>query len=163
MGDRTVVRFVSGSPELEATACVYVHGGGPPSEMQFLFSDFFMKIEQTAALDTRYSDPSYLAARFVSFVAMYSYDDDDGEQFGLDFTGVGILPDDPMKAAEQGHWLYTVICNGSKTVVRTAIKKRPEVVFHDVMLMRDDDDPSKNEVVWQRYVPMSEASDNYTE
>ena len=164
MGEDTVVRFVSGSAESEAASCIYIAYGGGPLQMDFLFSEFFDRIEVEATRDTRYSDPSYLAARFLVFVSMYSYDDDGGgrEQFSLDFTGAAIIRDQPLQAARLGWNIYTVLCKGSQVALPGKVV-RPEVMFHDVLLVQGDVAGDDTQVVWQNLVPLLQAVNNIKE
>lgn len=157
MGDRTVVRFVSGSPGEPAEACVYLHWGGAPNQMAVLFGEFFERVETEARADTRYNDPSYLAAKFVVFCVLYGFEEEH-ERLTMDFSGVGIIPDRPIQEASHGVWLYSILGNGSGT--RRTLK-RPDVFFHDVILHNGDE--GQQEVVWQRFVPLGEAANNYEE
>ena len=130
--------------------------------MQFLLSDFFGRIDDEAARDTRYSDASMLAARFLVFVAMYSYDEDEGDSFALDFTSAGIISDAPLKAAKDGWNIYTLICKGSQVAVPGKVL-RPEVLFHDMMLVQGDAVGDDSQVVWQNLVPLLQAVEHIKE
>ena len=157
MGDRTVVRFVSGSPGEPAEACVYLHWGGAPNQMAVLFNEFFTRVETESLADTRYNDPSYLASKFVVFCVLYEFEEEH-QRVTLDFSGVGIVADRPIENASHGFWLYSIIANGSKS--RKGLR-RPDVIFHDVLLHNGDS--GKEEVVWQRFVPLAEAANIYEE
>ena len=157
MGDRTVVRFVSGSPGEAAEACVYLHWGGSPNQMAVLFNEFFVRVETEARAQPRYNDPSYLSAKFLVFCVLYEFEEEH-QKVTLDFGGVGIVPDRPIENASHGYWLYSIISNGSASPKGV---RQPDVIFHDVLLNNGDD--GKAEVVWQRFVPLAEAANNYEE
>lgn len=159
MGERTSVRFLSGPASGEAEACIYIHWGGPPNEMTVVFQDFFERIEKDCdGVNYRYNDPSYLAARFVAFMAMYAYDKDDGEELlSLNINGLGVVKDEPRVHAASGFWMYTVQCTSRTMRPQT----RPAVVYHDVMAVPNESDKTKQSVVWERFMPLSEAADNF--
>ena len=154
MDRRTIVRFVSGSPELGATSCVHIYWGGDPNEMQFVFTDFFRRIEEEAALDTRYREPETLAARFLVFMSMYSYEASDNEEFKLDFSGVSIVQDKQVEADEFA--VYSVVCDGDRTSRLISTMRRPKVLYHEVMLA-DGEQQGEKQVVWRRFLPIEEA------
>lgn len=159
MGERTAVRFLSGPASGEAEACIYIHWGGPPSEMAVVFHDFFERIEKDCdSVNYRYNNASYLAARFVAFMAMYAYDKDDGEDvLSLAINGLGVVKDDPRYYAASGFWMYTVQCTSRTVKPQT----RPSVVYHDVLAVPDESDKTKRSVVWERFIPLDEAANNY--
>lgn len=153
MGDRTVVRFVSGSPGKAAEACVYLHWGGAPNQMVVMFDEFFERVEKDAPHATRYDDPSYLSTKFVMYCIACGFENEHDE-VSLNFSGVGIVPDTPIEDASHGYWLYSVASRGRGA-------GRPEVFFHDVLLNKGES--GAGEVVWQRFVPLAEAVDNYAD
>lgn len=84
MSTRALVEFyaIGGGP----VAVVYKHHDGRPdgpTGMLALFDRFFAEVEEKCGADTRFHDPSYLAARFVFWLL-----EDYG---GLHSRGVGIL------------------------------------------------------------------------
>ena len=105
MGTRSNIHF-NGWGETQAN--VYRHWDGYPEAVLPDLRRFFETIESQTS-DTRYNDPTYLAAKFVVFQA--------GSEGRLDFTGVGVVLND----AGDGEYVYTVDCdnhdeNGRPTV-----------------------------------------------
>ena len=160
MGELTGVRFVSGPSTGAAEACIHIHWGGPPNEMAVVFEEFFERNEKDyQAFNLRYDDAGVLAARFVAFMATYGgYESDPGEdpEF-LEINGLSVVPDDPQRQAAEGWWLYTVMCSEG----RSRSVARPAVQYHDVMTVPDESDTSKRSVIWQRFLPLREAADNF--
>jgi len=107
---RSTTQFCSGG---EPVALVYKHWDGYPEEMARVFARFFAAVEAQAA-DTRYGDPSYLAARWVVFLAG-EYAKKGGP---LDFISVGVLLADPGDI----DYRYVVECNE-----RDSLSERPRV------------------------------------
>jgi hypothetical protein len=113
--------YVSGPP----VANVYRHSDGYPEGVLPDLDKFFAAVEAQTS-DTRFSDPSYLAAKFVVWQAgrsakLEAYDwrtSTQGEVKPLAFLGVGIMSQD----AEDAEYIYTVICRGSG---------RPEVTYRE--------------------------------
>lgn len=62
MGDRGVIRFAQGNEDI---AAVYTHWRGSDAD-EFLGA-FFAAEEANPQRDSRWDDPSYLAARFVAW------------------------------------------------------------------------------------------------
>lgn len=85
MGSRAEVRFMYGT---SVEAAVYVHWDGYPEGIASLFDRFYAAVEAETN-DHRYGDPSYLAAKFVVFVAREG--SSSGPQGNLNFLGVGIV------------------------------------------------------------------------
>lgn len=82
-------------------ASVYKHSDGYPEAMLPLLADFLADVEAQCPGDTRFSDPSYLAAKYVVWQsAKYS------EGKPLAFIGVGIVP----AGENAGDYTYTVAC-----------------------------------------------------
>lgn len=91
------------------TAKIYKHHDGYPSEGIPLLADFFTTVEEETN-DTRFNDSSYLAAKFVVFLArMYTTPSEwakDRVQGSMDFLSVGINQTDPGDI----EYTYTVDC-----------------------------------------------------
>ena len=86
-------------------AAVYKHWDGHPDTMTALFEEFFAAVE-SQTLDTRYGDPTYLAAKFLVFLAAHYRKENGGE---LAFLSVGIV----QPGANHGQcYDYTLICHG---------------------------------------------------
>jgi hypothetical protein len=77
-------------------AIVYRHSDGYPGGEYGVLADlrrFFDEVEAQTN-DTRFSDPPYLAAKFVVWQAEENSDNSDPE-INLDFLGVGVVLEDP--------------------------------------------------------------------
>lgn len=82
-----------------AEAMVYKHWDGYPENMLPLFEQFFTAVKEQCGGDTRFNDPTYLAAKWVVFLA------DDGRALSgelqgerqppMRFLGVGVITEDP--------------------------------------------------------------------
>lgn len=88
--------------EGETIANIYRHSDGYPEAVLPDLQEFFAAVQEQT-LDTRFSDPSYLAAKFVVWQA---------ERFSrsgrpLNFLSLGIVNED----AKDGEWVYTVHCH----------------------------------------------------
>lgn len=95
MATRSVVDFVSGD---QVVARVYRHWDGYPDEAG---ADLLAFVEACRELpDSRLSDPSYLSAKFVVFLAAKFRGMD---AHPLDFLGVGIVPGDCLCGAEYAY------------------------------------------------------------
>lgn len=135
MSTRCVINFTSGK-EIEAK--VYRHSDGYPDGPHGVPADlkrFFAAVEKDTA-DTRYSDPNYLAAKFVVWQAgecARSYDGKTGrwkKAKRLNFLGVGVCMTDPGDI----EWVYTVDCTVSRDVLTPAgltAKGRPSVTWKE--------------------------------
>jgi len=100
MSTRATIKF-TGFDGIQAI--IYQHMDGYPEGehgVKAVLEHFFAANEDTYGRDTRYDDPSYLAARFVGFLYNTGHAED-----GL---GVGIVAEDPSDIA----YTYEVICNG---------------------------------------------------
>ena len=159
MGERTAVRFVSGPSGGAAEACIYIHWGGPPNEMAVVFQEFFERNDKDSqAHNRRYDDAGALAARFLMFMATYAYDmEPDQDPLSLEINGLCVIPDAPQQHAASGWWMYSVMCGD----VRSMTASRPPVLYHDVMAVPDESDKTKQTVIWQRFLPLREAADNF--
>jgi hypothetical protein len=98
MSTRANIHFTHGNSIL---ANVYKHSDGYPEGMLPVLEKFFRAVEEQAS-DTRFSDPEYLAAKFVVYLA-HEYPSP-GEP--LAFLGVGVVTRD----AGDGEYIYTVDC-----------------------------------------------------
>lgn len=92
MGNRAIIRFSDGYTDI---AAVYLHDAG--SEAHSLLELFFQAEDGNTRHDNRFSDPEYLAARFIVF--MY-------ERWGRRGNGIGVA--DPH--AEYDGYPYRVLC-----------------------------------------------------
>jgi len=103
----------------EPEAIIYRHADGYPEGAG---KDIFRFLDEVGKLaDTRFGDPSYLAAKYVVFLARefaVSYDWDEDHKFvtkpnesPLDFISVGVLREDPGDI----EYRYTIV--GSEPLV----------------------------------------------
>lgn len=93
-------------------ANVYKHCDGYPDAMVAVLEKFFADVEEQTS-DTRFGDPSYLAAKYVVWQAgVYAAD-----VAPLDFIGVGVTTED----AGDGAYVYTVECGGVRNGDRPAV------------------------------------------
>lgn len=88
-------------------AIVYRHCDGYPEGLGTDLERFFTDV-QAQTKDTRFGDPSYLAAKFVVWQAG-EYTKEDGKK-PLDFLSVGVVSEDPSDI----EYRYLVKCNGDK-------------------------------------------------
>ena len=88
------------------------------------------------------------------FMSMYSYEASDNEEFKLDFSGVSIVQDKQVEADEFA--VYSVVCDGDRTSRLISTMRRPQVLYHEVMLA-DGEQQGKKQVVWRRFLPIEEA------
>ena len=92
-----------------STAIVYRHHDGYPSGAGVDLVRFIKQVKEQTSREgasfygTRFNDPSYLAAKYLTFLVTdgYRYD----KEYPLDFGGVGILNDDPGDI----EWRYIVV------------------------------------------------------
>lgn len=122
MSTRCNIHFAD---EYGDSANVYRHCDGYPDTDEGVLADldrFFTAVEeQTRATgDTRFSDPGYLAARFIVWQAS-KYTQPDGP---LSFIGLGVMLEDAGDAA----YIYRVMCGREggrpKVMYRRASEKR---------------------------------------
>lgn len=101
MGTRSTTHFTHGD-EKKPTAIIYRHGDGYPEAAGVDIHKFLNECK--ALKDSRLNDPSYLAAKYVVFLAdMFNvdYDFTDGKMkeikpaSRLEFISVGVLMQDP--------------------------------------------------------------------
>jgi hypothetical protein len=90
--------------------------------------EFFDAVERdcTNPAERRYSDPDYLAAKFVVHMASEFGDDEDRR---LAFRSVGICTVSVADAVTTGAWTYGVVCNKSPSN-----SLRPIVVTDEVLV-----------------------------
>lgn len=88
-------------------AIVYRHMDGSPSWHGVELQEFFADVERQTD-DTRFGDPSYLAAKLVVWLAdRFAGVADDGTKALLDFLSVGIVSEDPCDI----QYRYEVHCD----------------------------------------------------
>lgn len=90
MSTRCTINFMYGENEIAAK--IYRHSDGYPDTEHGVPADLdrFFKDVQAQTKDTRFSDPSYLAAKYVVWqAAQYAGDNP------LDFLSVGVCMKDP--------------------------------------------------------------------
>lgn len=101
-------------------AIIYRHGDGYPSAAG---ADLLRFLDEVGKLkDTRFDDPSYLAAKYVVFLAdMFNVDycvkDGNGYKHNaskLDFLSVGIVSEDPGDI----DYRYVVRCASGRPIVK---------------------------------------------
>jgi len=98
MGTSSTVRFGSSGVVGGGTeAAVYVHYDGYPEGMRETLRGFFEAVERDTG-DHRYGDPTYLAAKFVVWVAT-QYPRWTAEA-PLDFLGVGVVTEPARYAVD---------------------------------------------------------------
>jgi hypothetical protein len=137
MSTRSTTHFV-GDGRKEPTAIVYRHSDGYPEGAGTDILRFLDRLEQNVP-DNRFGDPSYLAAKYVVFLAeifnQYAgttwQKTDNGELVRatrqvdpLDFLSVGIVDQDPGDI----EYRYTVTCGTG----------RPEVICVEIGWDRPD-------------------------
>lgn len=110
MSTRCNIHFDS---EYGTAANIYRHCDGYPADVQADLQKFFDAVESQTS-DTRFSDPEYLAAKFVVWEATKDYGFRSGKL--LDFLGVGIMTQD----AGDGAYIHTVLCGNSGRPVVTS-------------------------------------------
>jgi len=117
MSTRSTTHFIWGGDTEHPIAIIYRHGDGYPEGAGV---DLLRFLDECAKLkDPRFSDPSYLAAKYVVFLAdMFNYGYDDNFKpiraaSRLEFLSVGVVREDPGDI----EYRYTVNCTsgfGSK-------------------------------------------------
>jgi hypothetical protein len=114
MSTRSTTNFGYGMPDGKPDAKVYRHPDGYPEAMLPDILTFFETVEAETN-DPRYTHPSYLAAKWVVFLArMFSrkfcklpngeYGYDESNVGSLDFISVGVVDRDPGDI-EYTYWL----------------------------------------------------------
>ena len=133
MSTRSTTHFLSGS---KVHAIVYRHPDGYPAGHGADLLRFFDDVRAQTS-DTRFTDPEYLAAKLVVWLADhfrtgYRFDSTDGTTSTyrkdlLDFTSVGVVLEDPADI----EYRYVVDCS-------VMVDGRPRVSVFDVL---DDNQP----------------------
>ena len=112
MSTRSTTHFLSAGAD-KPTAIIYRHPDGYPEGAGADILDF---LDQCAELsDSRFNDPSYLAAKYVVFLAdMFNYSyhldnlDKTRPKSRLDFISVGVVDEDPGDI----DYRYVITCHG---------------------------------------------------
>lgn len=108
MATRSNIHFTN---EHGTQANIYVHYDGYPENRLAELAQFFQDVKD-ATSDTRFTDPTYLAAKFVVWYASKMAAD----KHPLDFLGIGVAQKNNLDI----DYLYTVDCstlvNGFPTV-----------------------------------------------
>lgn len=113
MGTKCNIRFADADGNVPAN--IYRHAKGYPESVLPDLDEFFADVA-AQAVDPKFHDPSYLAAKFVVWqAARWRY-----AGGPLDFGGVGIIAPDAFGA----HYSYTVTCGRDR-------KARPSVACDD--------------------------------
>lgn len=141
--DRKTGRYKeTGKPKAQPTAMIYRHWDGYPSETGV---DLVKFLDTCRALpDGRLSDPAYLAAKYVVWLAdqfrrEYDRKTDthvlpEGKHL-LDFLSVGIVSGKPEDWGAD--YLYKVVCNGSGRIECYQREGYPDGVWKTVPLQPD--------------------------
>jgi len=101
MATRSNIHFTSNHRTI---ANVYVHYDGYPENRIPELQDFFSEVKSRLR-DTRFSDASYLAAKYVVWYSQIREKTD--LPVGLDFLGIGLAVQD----AGDAEYIYTVDCS----------------------------------------------------
>ena len=116
MSTRSTTHFKHGD---HISSIVYRHWDGYPSGAGTDLYRFFADIE-TATADTRFSDASYLAAKYVVWLSKKFAEKND-----YDFLGVGVVLQDPGDI----EYRYEIDCGHAGTYLEP---KRPAVKCFDI-------------------------------
>lgn len=142
MSTRSTTHFIDGN-EKKPTAIIYRHSDGYPEGAGVDIHKFFDECSKIG--DSRFSDPSYLAAKYVVFLAdlfNHQWDFNTGERVRnasrLQFLSVGVMSTDPMDI----EYRYVIDCrnlvNGRPTVKCYSVhfdwEKRKEVSCQEVVI-----------------------------
>lgn len=128
MSTRCNIHFGEVRDTFVTEANIYRHSDGYPEGVLPDLEQFFADVESQTS-DHRYSDPSYLAAKFVVWqaaqnAAIQAYDyrtGKPGEVKPLDFISLGIVSRD----AGDGEYIYEVNCS------KLDAKGRPTVTHRE--------------------------------
>lgn len=102
-------------------ANVYRHWDGYPSAVLQDLQQFFKDVESQTN-DTRFTDASYLAAKFVVWQALQNAESNDSCN-PLNFLGVGVTNED----AGDGEFVYKLNCEKMDANGRPTITHRPKL------------------------------------
>lgn len=116
MSTRSTTHFKYGD---RTAAIVYRHTDGYPSGAGADIYSFFEQVEKECGHDTRFGDASYLAAKYVVWLAGELGDG------GLNFLSVGVCQNDPGDI----EYRYEIDCSDAGTY---AAPKRPSVKCFDL-------------------------------
>ena len=124
MSTRSTTHFIYGDQK-HPTAIIYRHPDGYPDGAGV---DLLRFLDECGKLkDPRFSDPSYLAAKYVVFLAdmfNHSYREVNGRfetvhnESKLDFLSVGVVNSDPGDI----EYRYVVDCKGASRGTRPTVK-----------------------------------------
>lgn len=128
MSTRSTTHFVDrlGDPR---TAIIYRHSDGYPTGAGKDILEFIADVQKNAS-DPRFNDPSYLAAKYVVWLAdkfATAYDPATNSwvpSHPLDFISVGILNEDPGDI----EYRYTIVCNGKPDVYCDNLRSGPKPI-----------------------------------
>jgi hypothetical protein len=128
MSTRSTTHFIDGPRRTESVAIIYRHADGYPEGHGVDLQRFFDDVEAQTR-DTRYSDPAYLAAKLVVWLAREFAES--GEFVGndyvrtnhanerpLDFLSVGVVQRDPGRV----EYVYVVDCGTQDERGRPVVK-----------------------------------------
>lgn len=85
---------------------IYVHYDGYPENRLAELSQFFQDVKE-ATRDTRFTDPTYLAAKFVVWYVSRMALGYRADKHPLDFLGIGVAQGDNLDS----DYIYTVDCS----------------------------------------------------
>jgi hypothetical protein len=106
MSTRCTIHFTDGGSEGHSEAIIYRHSDGYPDCILPDLEDFFKAVEDQCGRDTRFNDPSYLASKYVVWLAGQftrrfeqlpdgSYASVEHPETPLNFLSVGVVQSDP--------------------------------------------------------------------
>lgn len=99
MSTRSTTKFAYGPPSDRPEAIVYRHTDGYPEGMLPDLGEFFEDVENEAT-DHRYTDPPYLAAKWLVWLARHFA----SPRGSLNFLSVGVCQEDPSDI-QYTYWL----------------------------------------------------------
>ena len=111
MSTRCTIHFHDGNSP-KSVAIIYRHSDGYPESVLPDLQQFFAEVQKQTS-DTRFADPSYLAAKYVVWQATenarhYDFDTNQWQPSQpLDFLGLGVLMSDPSDIEHRYHILCT--------------------------------------------------------
>lgn len=113
MSTRAQISFNSGG---KRQALIYRHCDGYPEGLGQDLVNFFKEVQKQTS-DTRFTDPEYLAAKWVVW--------DSGARGRLDFLGVGVS----MELHGDIEYLYNVDCDGTHDTPTVWYKNGGKIVY----------------------------------
>lgn len=111
MSTRATIHFTYAKGQ-KPEAIIYRHSDGYPEGLGEDLHSFIEEVKKNVQ-DTRFTDPSYLAAKWVVWDASRHTEYANGPKHPLNFLGVGVVQEDPGDI----EFRYTVICDGTMTVI----------------------------------------------